>query len=88
MVELNTRCDVISFSHKVIGVMNRNAISMIHACCYLNTYPNDTHYCSGHGIYGDNRSTGDCPLKSLCEAIHYNEPGIVEQLSIEEYEKE
>lgn len=60
---------LISLSEKVRCFMKTHGVGIILACCHLNTYPNDTHYCSGHGLYGDNRDHNDCCFKKYCEEI-------------------
>lgn len=63
------RSQLITFSEEVRKFMDRYGVGPTIACCYLNTYPDDTHYCSGHGLYGDNRDCKDCKFKECCKDI-------------------
>jgi hypothetical protein len=63
------RKEVVSFGKKAFRFMETHGCGFVMACCHLTTYPNDTHYCSGHGKYGDNRDSNDCPAKKWCEEI-------------------
>lgn len=60
---------IIHFSQEVKQFMDTHSVGIILACCHLNTYPNDTHYCSGHGLYGDNRDSTDCKFKEYCKEL-------------------
>lgn len=70
MVEIKTRQDVLAFATKVQRFMDEHGVGIILACCHLNTYPNDTRYCSGHGVYGDGMKFEDCPFKSYCRELY------------------
>lgn len=60
---------LISLSQKVRCFMETHGVGIILASCHLITYPNDTHYCSGHGLYGDNTGHNDCCFKEYCREI-------------------
>lgn len=70
MVRLSNRKDISVFSHRVQRFMDTHGTGVILTCCHLNTYPNDTRYCSGHGLYGDNRSAEDCKFKDYCRELY------------------
>lgn len=69
MVDLATQVQRISFAKKVSQFMDTHCVGITIACCHLNTYPNDTHYCSGHGLFGDNGDTSDCEFKEYCKEL-------------------
>lgn len=60
---------LISFSQEVKQFMDTHGVGVAIACCHLNTYPDDTYYCSGHGLYGDTKDNCDCKFKEYCEEL-------------------
>lgn len=70
MIHLRTRDEALVFATRVKKFMDKHGVGVILACCHLNTYPNDTRYCSGHGVYGDGYKFEDCPFKSYCRELY------------------
>lgn len=70
MIHITSREDVAALGGRVSKLMYTYGVSVTRACCFLNTYPDDTRYCSGNGLYGDKRDTSDCPFKDQCRALH------------------
>lgn len=70
MVTLENHIEALEFATRVKAFMDTHSVGIILACCHLNTYPNDTRFCSGHGVYGDGRKFEDCPFKSYCRDIY------------------
>ena len=70
MIEINNRIDAQQFAQRVQRFMDKNGTGLILTVCHLNTYPDDTHYCCGHGLYGDNRNAEDCRFKDYCRELY------------------
>lgn len=74
MVEINNRREATLFGRKVEKFGAKHGTGFILTCCHLNTYPDDTKYCSGHGLYGQYEHIhDDCPFKAWCAEIHERE---------------
>lgn len=70
MVDLTNRREFEAYIKQVQQLIDNRKVGITVACCYANTYPYDTHYCSGHGAFGDGRDTKDCPSKRFCQQLH------------------
>lgn len=66
---INSREQANSFAQEVRRFMNVHGVGITLACCHLVTYPDDTEFCSGHGLFGDNRDSHDCRFKDYCKEL-------------------